>query len=77
MQRTRAFRRHQAYRHMWRRLKEDWNQHYGDLNCPCRHDRKVMARFREQPQMCSNRCCGNQRYHEGPTIQERRSTMQD
>jgi hypothetical protein len=25
--RSRAFRRHQAHRHMWRRLKEDRNQH--------------------------------------------------
>ena len=29
--RTRAFRRHQASRHMWRRLKEDRNQHYNEL----------------------------------------------
>lgn len=41
--RTRAFRRHQAYRHMWRRLKEDRNQHYNDLTCPCWHQPKVRA----------------------------------
>ena len=29
--RSRAFRRHQAHRHMWRRLKEDRNQHYENL----------------------------------------------
>jgi hypothetical protein len=38
---------------MRRRLKEDRNQHYNDLSCPCWSDPKVMARFREQPQRCS------------------------
>lgn len=33
--RNRAFRRHQAVRHMRRRLKEDRNQHYNNLTCPC------------------------------------------
>ena len=71
--RTRDFRRHQAHRHMWRRLKEDRNQHYNDLTCPCWHDPKVMAHFKEQPKLCSSPyCCGNRRSTEGPTIQERR-----
>lgn len=70
--RSRAFRRHQASRHMRRRLKEDRNQHYSDLSCPCWTDPRAMARFREQPQVCSSICCGNQRRFEGPTLQERR-----
>lgn len=59
--RNRAFRRHQTSRHMWRRLKEDRNQHYNDLTCDCWVDAKAMARFKEQPQVCSYGCCGNQR----------------
>lgn len=73
--RGRAFRRHQSYRHMWRRLKEDRNEHYEDLSCACWHDAKAMARFKEQPQKCSGYCCGNQRRVFGgyyPTMQERR-----
>jgi hypothetical protein len=73
--RNRAFRRHQAYRHMWRRLKEDRNQHYRDLDCPCWSDPKAMARFKEQPQRCSRMCCGNQRKYEGLTLQERRAQL--
>lgn len=76
--RNRAFRRHQASSHMWRRLKEDRNQHYSDLSCPCYTDGKVMARFKEQPQACSWACCGNQRHAWGrktPTIQERRGAQ--
>jgi hypothetical protein len=71
--RTRAFRRHQTNRHMMRRLKEDRNEHYNDLTCACWTDPKAMARFKEQPQICSCRGCGNQRKHEGDTIQERRA----
>ena len=70
--RTRAFRRHQSQRHMRRRLKEDRNQHYDDLDCSCWRDPKAMARFKEQPQWCSAPCCGNQRKYEGATLQERR-----
>lgn len=58
---TRALRRHQAITHMNRRLSEDRNQHYAWLECPCLTDRRAMARFKEQPQLCSGRCCGNQR----------------
>ena len=50
--RTRAFRRHQTERHMWRRLKEDRNQHYRRLDCPCWTDPWEMARFKEQPKTC-------------------------
>lgn len=71
--RSRAFRRHQATRHMRRRLKEDRNQHYDDLGCPCWHDPKAIARFKEQPKLCSCWMCGNRRRHAGETIQERRS----
>jgi hypothetical protein len=76
--RSRAFRRHQAHSHMWRRLKEDRNQHYNDLTCACWTDLKAMARFKEQPQTCSNpTCCGNPRRDKGNistsrTMQERR-----
>jgi len=46
---------------MWRRLKEDRNQHYEDLSCPCWTDVKAMARFKEQPQVCSCAACCNKR----------------
>ena len=71
--RNRAFRRHQANRHMWRRLKEDRNQHYENLSCPCWTDRKAMAKFKEQPKLCSCWMCSNQRNHFGPTFQELRA----
>ena len=78
--RDRAFRRHQTESHMWRRLKEDRNQHYNDLSCACWRDPKAMARFKEQPQVCSlGGCCGNPRNSpfgtasERMTMQERRS----
>lgn len=70
--RSRAFRRHQTYRHMWRRLKEDRNQHYNDLACSCWTEPAAMARFKEQPQKCSA-CCGNLRKFEGRSMQERRN----
>ncbi len=81
--RTRAFRRHQTHRHMWRRLKEDRNQHYKDLDCPCWTDKKAMARFKEQPKVCSRACCGNPRRHDGwpsyaiLTLQERKALEAD
>lgn len=71
--RNRAFRRHQTQRHMWRRLKEDRNEHYRNLECPCWYDPRAMARFKEQPQTCSRHCCGNQRKYYGDSIQERRA----
>ena len=73
--RTRDFRRHQTNAHMQRRLKEDRNEHYNDLLCPCWTDKKAMARFKEQPQHCSWDCCGNQRHAWGKeerTMLERR-----
>lgn len=77
--RGRAIRRHQAESHMWRRLKEDRNQHYNDLSCLCWSDKRVMARFKEQPQHCSCRGCGNQRRWEKGverlTMQERRAEV--
>lgn len=57
----RAIRRHHSQRCMWRRLKEDRNQHYRDLSCPCWNDPKAMARFKEQPKRCSCLACGNPR----------------
>lgn len=71
--RSRAFRRHQAWRHMWRRVREDraiQSRWANRLTSP-----KYMARFKEQPQWCSRECCGNQRHSWGrkvPTMQERR-----
>ena len=70
--RTRAFRRHMAYTKMWRRLKEDRNEHYEQLDCPCWYDKKAMARFKEQPKLCSCWMCSNQRGIEGRTLQERK-----
>lgn len=58
---SRALRRYQAITHMMRRLKEDRNQHYNDLTCDCYQPGRGMARFKEQPQGCSDRCCGNPR----------------
>jgi hypothetical protein len=71
--RNRAFRRHQAERHMRRRLKEDRNQHYNNLDCPCWRDGRAMAKFNEQPKLCSYGMCANRRAHEGRTLQERRA----
>ena len=73
--RQKAFRRHQTKRHMMRRLKEDRNQHYDDLNCPCWHDPRAMARFKEQPAR-GNRApyyCFERRQGLGRTMQERRA----
>lgn len=53
----RSIRRHQAQTHMWRRLKEDRNQHYDDLDCSCYLPGKAMARFKEQPRLCSCWVC--------------------
>lgn len=75
--RSRAFRRHEIYRHMWRRLKEDRNQHYDDLDCACWSDPKAMAKFKEQPKQCMRWCCNRRRKHEGPTIQERRNKAEN
>ena len=73
---SRAERRHQAVRHMRRRLKEDRNQHYDDLTCACWTDPRAMARFKEQPKVCSNPwCCGNPRRLRGRL--EERLTMQE
>jgi hypothetical protein len=58
---ARALRRHQASRHMRRRLSEDRNQHYSDLRCACWTDPRAMARFREQPCAFCAACCGNPR----------------
>lgn len=73
--RNRAFRRAKTFSKMWKRLKEDRNQHYNDLACPCWTDKKAMARFKEQPKNCSHDMCGNARRMYGAyvrTIQEKR-----
>jgi hypothetical protein len=57
---------------MRRRLKEDHNQHYDNLDCPCWTDPKAMARFKEQPPKPRCLCCCNRRALEGPGISERR-----
>ena len=76
--RQRSYRRHQAEAHMWRRLKEDRNQHYNDLKCACYGDPKAMAKFKEQPKHCSCYMCGNPRRYEGAlTIQEDRALTDD
>jgi len=72
--RSRDFRRHQTHRHMWRRLKEDRNEHYNDLSCPCWFDPKAMAFFKEQPKRCSCWMCSNpRRWFKG----DERLTMQE
>jgi len=58
----RALRRHQDITHMLRRLKEDQNQHFNDLTCPCHTPHtKAQARFKSQPKLCSCYGCGNPR----------------
>lgn len=69
--RSRAFRRHQASRHMWRRLKEDRNQHYNSLDCPCWYDPKTIARFKEQPKLQQCYCCSSPRYNRWAPLVER------
>ncbi len=61
MNREKSCRRHQEYFHMWRRLKEDRNQHYDNLFCLCWTDLKAMARFKSQPKICSCSMCCNPR----------------
>lgn len=77
--RARGVRRHQAQAHMMRRLKEHLNQHHRDTRCPCATDGRAMARFKEQPQVCSGLCCGNpRRWLRGNsrfTIQELRASQ--
>jgi hypothetical protein len=76
--RSGRLRRRQAECHL-RRLKDDRNQPYGRLDCPCWKDRNAMALFKEQLK-CNGRCscCTNPRpngYLKGTdrlTIQERR-----
>lgn len=76
---SRALRRHQAETHMKRRLTEDRNQHYDKLTCACWTNPKAMARFKEQPKVCSGPCCGNpRRFFKGDariTVQERRAAV--
>lgn len=74
--RGRAFRRHQSISKMMRRLKEDRNEHYNDLSCPCWYDKKAMARFKEQPKMTSCYCCSSPRYNEWNKAKEK-LTMQE
>jgi len=75
--RSRQFRIHQTNTHMNRRLKEDRNQHYDNLSCACWTEPKAIARFKEQPKLCSCFGCGNprkwQKGSEGLTMQERRA----
>ncbi len=69
--RSRAFRRHQTSTHMWRRLKEDHNQHYNNLTCPCWTDKGHMARFKEQPKTQQCYCCSSPRYNLWLSLKER------
>jgi hypothetical protein len=67
------YRRHKENSHLWRRLKEDRNQHYDDLSCTCWTNKKAIARFKEQPQTCSCPSCGNQRHVMGMTVAEHKN----
>lgn len=79
--RSRAFRRHQTDSHMWRRLKEDRNQHYNDLECLCWYDGRAMSRMKEQPKLCGKYCCANPRRSKTAghrlTMQERRHDVSE
>lgn len=80
--RTRAYRRHKATANMWRRLKEDRNQHYDNLSCPCWYDPRIMSKFKEQPKLCSCFMCRNPRRvawskKERLTMPERRQDCAD
>jgi hypothetical protein len=57
---------------MWRRLKEDWNQHYTRLDCLCRLDPAERRRMMDTPNGHFCFYCSNRRRWEGPSIQERR-----
>ena len=74
--RNRARRRHEANRHMKRRLSEDRNQHYDRLDCACWTDPKAMARFKEQPKWQQCYCCCNRRRDKWQSAPER-LTMQE
>lgn len=71
-----SVRRRRTRRHQTRRLSEDRNQHYDDLQCPCWHDPRAMARFKEQPKLRGCWMCGDpRRFFTGEdaiTMQERR-----
>jgi hypothetical protein len=77
--RTRDWRRWKRDVKMMRRLKEDWNQHYGNLSCPCRVDPKFRSIVANTPQRCSEWCCGNnRRYGKGQDklrLRERRAVL--
>lgn len=59
----RGVRRWNRFVKMTRRLKEDFNQHYNDLECPCRSKGKVQSQFADTPTPCSCYMCGNPRRH--------------
>lgn len=69
--RSRAFRRHQQRVHQERWLSEVRNQFHADVTRFWENP-VAKARFKEQPQVCSGHCCGNQRKIEGRSMQERR-----
>jgi hypothetical protein len=75
--RNRGWRRRERHIKMMRRLKDDRNTHYNDLDCPCRVDPRARARFADYPAVCSGICCGNPRRSQGGkkalTVQERRA----
>lgn len=73
MVRDYAWRRWTRYVKMMRRLRLDWNQHYEDLDCACRTDPRIRARFADYPKACSCWMCRNRRPNEGATIQEQRA----
>jgi hypothetical protein len=79
--RNRAFRRSQIASHLARRLSDDRNQHYDNLLCPCWHNQRAIARFKEQPKFCSCAGCGNPRRFEkrsrALTMQELRAATRD
>lgn len=66
MTRTRDFRIHQEAKKK-RKIKKNFSHWFGEYMS----DRRI-GMFAKTPKMCSCFMCGNQRKHNGPTMQERR-----
>lgn len=68
MSRSRAFRIHQEAKKK-RKIKKKFSHWFGEYMS----DRRV-GMFAKTPKMCSCFMCGNRRKHQGPTLQEIRSS---
>lgn len=70
--RGRAYRRYKAFTKQRRRMKEKLNMLPSNFLDFAK--RGYWEKLKEQPQVCSGMCCGNQRKYCGPTMQERRAS---